>query len=239
VLTPTRAVADQLLAVVDELDPARVHVVAPALEEHMAAMLSGGDPAREQATADRLALPPHGYLLFVGTREPRKGLDVLLTALALPTTPDLPLLVAGPPGWGGVDVAADAAAAGLGDRVRVLGRLTDADLAVCYRRAAAVVVPSRAEGFGYPVAEAMAAGTPVVCSADPALVETGGGAVLTVPVGEADALAGALAVTVAGGQAVQQRVERGRERAATFSPLAAGQRLWDLYRGLVDAPDAG
>jgi len=231
VLTPTRAVADQLLAVLPALAADRVHVLPPGLDPLLGQWLAHG-PAEEDSVAARLDLPPEGFVLFVGTREPRKGLDVLLQAMARPSAPPLPLLVVGPPGWGGVDVAADAQAAGLGERVRVLGRLGDAALATCYRRAHVLAVPSRAEGFGFPVLEGLAAGVPVVTSADPALLETGAGAVLSVPVGDADALAVALARSVGGGDDVAERVSRGRRRAAAATWSDAATRLWQLYREL-------
>lgn len=186
--------------------------------------------------ADRLAAlgaVPGGYLMTTATLEPRKGLDVLVRALAHPGAPDLPLLVAGQPGWGGVDLAGLAAAAGLpGDRVRALGRVPDADLAALLHGATAVVVPSRAEGFGLPALEAMAAGVPVVTSDDPALVEVGGGATAVAPVGDVEALAAVLARVVGDEEERREMARRGRERARDFSWTGAAGRLWELYRSV-------
>lgn len=207
VLTPTAAAAAALLRFLPELE-GRIHVIGAGVSRDAVT-----PPPDAEARARRLALPA-AYLLAVGSLEPRKGLDVAVRALAHPAAPDLPLLVAGPAGWGGVDVTALAAAAGLdAGRVRALGRLADSDLATALARATALVAPSRAEGFGLPVAEAMAAGLPVVSSDDPALVETGGGATRTVPVGDAAALAVALG-EVAGDPAERRRLaDAGRERA--------------------------
>ena len=120
-------------------------------------------------------------------------------------------------------------------RVRALGRLSDADLATMLDRATVLVMPSRAEGFGLPVLEAMAAGTAVVCSTDPALVEVGGDAVVTAPVGDAPALGRALA-SVAGDEALRaEMVERGRRRAADHTWDAAATALWELYRSVAGA----
>ncbi|MDR1998897.1 MAG: glycosyltransferase family 4 protein, partial [Frankiaceae bacterium] len=227
VVVPTRAVAEQLRAVLAGLDPERLHVVAQGPPPSLARVSPAG-----RIGAARLGLPPR-YLLSVATLEPRKGLDVLLRALAEPAAPDIALLVVGQPGWGGVDVAEEAGRLGIGDRVRVLGRLDDDALSAVLAGATASVLPSRAEGFGLPLVEAMSVGVPAVTSDDPALVEVGGGAAICVPRGDAAALAGALA-RVAGDERLRARMSAaGRLRAADFDWDASAARLWALYRGLV------
>lgn len=225
VLTPTRAVAGRLLRVLPRLHPERLMVAANPLPGRRGALLGARLPD-EQDRARRLGLPDTGYLLFVGTREPRKGLDVLLSALAQPGGPRLPLLLVGPDGWGSVDLRDG------GDRVRPLGRLDEADLGVVYRQATVLVLPSRSEGFGYPVVEAMAAGTAVVTSDDPALVETGGGATITAPVGDAAALAQVLRRVEDDGALRHDLAEHGRERVREFDDVVYGRTLWRLYEGL-------
>ena len=223
VVVPTVAVADEL----------RRHVGLREVLVVGEGVSRGLDlPADADTRAARLGLPDR-YLLTVATLEPRKGLDLLLEALAVPGAPDLPLLCVGQPGWGGLDPVALAVAAGLApDRVRVLGRVPDADLAVLMHRALALVVPSRAEGFGLPLLEAMAAGTPVVTSDAAALVEVGGGAA-RVSVQEPLALATALQA-VAEDPALRQRMsEAGRLRAAEYSWEGAAQSLWSALRGLA------
>jgi glycosyltransferase involved in cell wall biosynthesis len=83
------------------------------------------------------------------------------------------------------------------------------------------------------VLEAMAAGTPVVCSADPALVEVGGAAVRTAPIGDAAALGTALDEVLADAGLRAGMVERGRQRVAAYTWEGAAGRLWELYRELV------
>jgi glycosyltransferase involved in cell wall biosynthesis len=224
VVVPTRAVADTLGA---HLPLRRVEVVGEGVSPDLAL------PDDSDARAARLGLPAGGYLLSLATLEPRKGLDVLIRALpAAPTA--LPLLVVGQPGWGDVDPLELARDQGLpAERVRVLGRLGDADLATVLDRATVLVAPSRAEGFGLPVLEAMQAGTPVVCSDDPALAEVGGDAVVTAPVGDPGALAEALGRVLRDPALRARMVERGRERAATQTWARAAGTLWALYRSLT------
>lgn len=189
-------------------------------------------PPDAAARAAALQVPEGDYVVTLATIEPRKGLDVLLDAMARPGAPQVPVLVVGQPGWGGIDVAGRAAELGIGDRVRLLGRLPDADLAVVLGRAAVLVAPSRAEGFGLPVLEAMAAGVPVVSSDDPALAEVGGGATVTVPVGDAGALADALGEVLGATGLRAELAAAGRMRASQFSWATAARRSWELYTDL-------
>ncbi len=215
----TQAVADVLAAHLDL--GSRVRVVG--------AGSSLADPPDADDRRRRLALPAR-YLAFVGTLEPRKGLDVLLDALA---PLELPLAVVGPQGWGGVDLPSEARRRGLSQRVLGLGLLPDPDLAAVVSGAEVLAVPSRAEGFGLPLLEAMALGTPVVASDDPALVEVGEGACVHVPVGDSRALALALA-EVAADPGRQARLRAaGLEVARRRTWEAEAQRLWAAYRGLV------
>jgi glycosyltransferase involved in cell wall biosynthesis len=217
IVVPTQAVADELGRHVPLGD--RVRVIGEGVSDD----LRLPDDADDRAARLRL---PERFLLTVSTLEPRKGLAVLLEQLARPEAPDLPLLVVGPPGWGGVDVAGVAGALGLADRVRPLGRVSDPDLAVLLSRAAALVVPSRAEGFGLPLLEAMSLGTPVVCSPAPALVEVAGGAALVAADGE---LSGALRSVVEDDALRSRLISDGRARAATYTWAAAADALWAVY----------
>jgi glycosyltransferase involved in cell wall biosynthesis len=225
IVVPTRAVADELARFLQPRAPVEVVPLG------VSGLLAEPDDGPERAR--RLGLPEEPFLLSLATLEPRKGLDVLIEALAHPGAPRLPLLLVGQPGWGGVAPDVLAARAGLpADRVRSLGRLSDADLAVVLRRATALVAPSRAEGFGLPVLEAMAVGTAVVSSDAPALAEVGGGATLLTPVGDAGALAEALRRLVDDSGLRSSLVTRGTVRAAEFSWATTARRMWDLYRRL-------
>jgi len=131
------------------------------------------DVARVRA---RYALPER-FLLFVGTVEPRKNLTKLASAVAMLDEP-IPLVIAGTDGWG--DVAADMA----NDGVRFLGFVPADDLGPLYAAAEVFCYPSEREGFGLPVLEAMAQGTPVVTSRGTATEETAGRAAVLVDPGD-------------------------------------------------------
>jgi glycosyltransferase involved in cell wall biosynthesis len=225
IVVPTAAVGDRLAT---HLRLRRPPVVVGL---GVSALPAASDP---DDVASRIGLPADGYVLSLATAEPRKGLDVLVRAMASSGAPDLPLVLVGPRGWGGVEPLELAREAGLAEgRLRHLGRLDDEDLRVVLERATVVAVPSRAEGFGLPVVEAMAAGVPVVTSTDPALVEVGGDAVLSAPIGDAEGTAAALAQAAGDGALRTRLVEAGRRRASGFTWDGTAAQLLALYASLV------
>jgi glycosyltransferase involved in cell wall biosynthesis len=223
VIVPTYAVAEELAHF---LPLRRVVVIGEGVSDTLAV------PPDAVERAEALALPSE-YIVSLATLEPRKDLDVALRALASPGAPELPLLVVGQPGWGGFDLQSRAEAVGLADgRVRALGRLSDPDVAVVLSRAAALLMPSRSEGFGLPLLEAMSLGVPVVASTAPALVEVAAGAALHHPVGDAGALADALKIVLDDRELATSLRERGLRRAAAFDWVETARQTWKLYRSL-------
>lgn len=144
------------------------------------------------ATVQGNALPER-YFLFVGNIEPKKNLGTLLAAYdRCANACQAELWVAGRAGWKcAEEVRALQQWTGSG-RVRWLGRVNDAELVCLYQRALALIMPSLCEGFGLPVLESMAAGTPVIHSTHPALLEVAGGNGLAVPATNVDKLIVAL-----------------------------------------------
>jgi glycosyltransferase involved in cell wall biosynthesis len=212
VVVPTDAVAGELRSYAP--GPARIHTAGHGVP---AVLLREPGPDEIARVVAALRLP-ESYVLAVGTVEPRKGLDVLAEAMAMPAAPDLPLVIAGPTGWGHVELGA----------ARLLGRITDEELAVVLRRAAVLAMPSRAEGFGLPMLEAMAVGVPVVHSDAPALVEVAGGTGIMVTRGDVGGLAEALRDA-----AGRPAPEEAGKRAAEFSWTAAAESLWVVHGELV------
>ena len=227
IVTPTVAVADQVR---DILAPGAEVVAVPS---GSSGDLEVPDNASECRARHVGHLGDGDYLLFVGTAEPRKGLDTLLDALADPQLAGQSLVVAGPRGWGGVDVGQEAERRAIGGRVIVTGRVDDADLAALYAGATLVVMPSRAEGFGLPVLEAMHLGVPVITSDDPAMREVGGGATQTFPVGDPTALGSAIVRVLSDAPLRAQMIERGRTRALDFDWLDSASRMWSFYTRLA------
>ncbi|MBL7496854.1 glycosyltransferase family 4 protein [Frankia sp. CNm7] len=233
IVVPTEAVAADLRPFLRVPD-GRMHVIGEGAAD---AVLRVGPDADDRAR--RLGLPPDGYLLTLATLEPRKGLEVALAALGMVTGPAarLPLLHVGQPGWGALDAAAEAAKLGVAaGRFRSLGRIDDADLAVVLSRASVLVAPSRSEGFGLPVVEAMAHGVPVVVSDVPALVEVAGPAGTVVPVDDPTQLAAGVSRIVADHALRARLSDSGRARARHFSWVEAARECWELYRRVKGSP---
>lgn len=230
VVVPSAAVADDLAG----LFPAaagRLHVIGHGV--------TALDPPPDAVARRRHWGLPDRYVLTVATLEPRKGLDVLIRAMALPAAGEARLVVVGPTGWGGVDLAAVAKSAGLAaHRWQALGRVDDADLAAVLHGASVLAAPSRAEGFGLPALEAMAAGVPVICSDAPALVEVTAGAAVVVRRDDPAALADAIGQVLGDPVAGRELSAKGRARAAGFSWPAAARAVWDLHAGNAPARDA-
>ena len=127
--------------------------------------------------------PEGRYALFVGTLQPRKDPVAALEALAM-VDGDLKLVFVGPERLHGERVREAVDRLRLIDRVRLAGHVERDELAALYRGAACLVYPSRYEGFGLPIVEAMASGTPVVATRAGALPEVAGDAAVLVEPGD-------------------------------------------------------
>jgi len=223
VVVPTHAVADALAEYLPFGD--RVRVIGGAVRASIAL------PTDADERADRLDLP-ETYLLAFGSGTARSGLVPLFAALALAKT-QVPLLVVGEPDG----ITELVTAAGLkADRVRVLGTLSDGDLAVALKRASALVIASILDGFGTTMLEAFSFGTPVVHADAPALVEIADDAALAVPSADAGeypaALAEALNRLLADDELRRTLGILGRDRAKFFSWRAAAEGVWQLHADL-------
>ncbi|KGF01248.1 glycosyl transferase family 1 [Actinomyces urogenitalis S6-C4] len=174
----------------------------------------------------------HPYILWTGTREPRKNLPGLLEAFSLVAAErsDLDLVLVGPRGWGDAGSARTGNVA-LSDRIHVLGHLSEFDLAAAYRGARAFCFPSHWEGFGLPVLEAMAYGTPVVTSRGTCMEEVVGSAGLLADPAAPGELAAQL--ITAAGPAHDEFSSAGLERASRFTWEACAHAHAEVYENLA------
>jgi glycosyltransferase involved in cell wall biosynthesis len=161
------------------------------------------------------------YVLTVSTLEPRKNLPALVEAFTLlrQRRPELTLAIAGLEGWEEKPLAAEG--------VSLLGFVSDDELARLYRGALAFAYPSRFEGFGIPVVEALASGVPAVVSSHPSLDEASGGAALRADPDDPEAFAGALEEALAAPRGT------GVEHASRFTWRACGEAVLAGYESAL------
>ena len=223
------------LVVVNSADTARSVETSLDVPSERIVVCRPGIPAWIGAPIDRRP-PENGYVLFVGTLEPRKNLGALLDAWVDLSSrmPDLPRLrIAGGVRPGGEDWVERMRSAPLAGRVDYVGYVAGPDRRALYEGARLLVLPSFHEGFGLPVLEAMSLGIPVVTSDRGALPEVVGDAGLTVDAEDRRALADAIhAVLTDRNRAATMRA-RGLARAAGFSWDAAARALYGAYTGLM------
>jgi glycosyltransferase involved in cell wall biosynthesis len=217
--------ADRVLAVSERTKQDLIELYG--VSESKIVVTPNGIDAAFGADGPRRNGPP--YLLFVGALQPRKDPLSAIEALSLANS-DLKLVLAGPDRGSGDDAREAVARLGLGGRVEFTGHVEKDELAALYRGAVCLVFPSRYEGFGLPVVEAMASGTPVVASAAGAVPEVAGEAAILVDPGDAVALAGGIERALADRDRL---VRLGLERARSFSWAETARRTVQVYRELL------
>jgi len=205
------------------VDPARVDVTPLGTDLRRA---SDGEVAALRARFGLGEREP--YLLGLGTLEPRKDLPTLVRAFAL-LARDLPhrLVLAGLAGWGAGELRAVVAQSGVADRVLFPGYVPEPDKAALFSGADAFVYPSRYEGFGLPVLEAMACGVPTITTTGGSLPEVAGDGALLVDPGDPDVLAVAVAKLLGDPDEAAALARRGLARAAA--------QTWDRCAALTAA----
>ena len=182
-----------------------------------------------------LNLPPaarENVILCVGAIQKRKNLSRLVAAFETLDC-DWQLVLAGSSGFGAGEIDAQIQASPARGRIQVTGYISDQELARWYARASIFAFPSLDEGFGIPVAEAMAAGLPVVTSNRSALPEVAGAAAVLVDPERTEAIAEALRELIQDPGLRQELTQRGRDRAALFSWEKTVRLTWDVYQELL------
>lgn len=236
ILADSESTRLDLLELMD-VEPSKVSVLYPGVEARFARVED------ERVLSDlraRYHLPTR-FVLGLSTLQPRKNFDGLIRAFHKllaerghePGIADLHLVIGGGKGWMYEDTFALVKRLGLSERIHFLGFVNDGDLPALYSLALAFAFPSWYEGFGIPVLEAMACGTPVVAADNSSLPEVVGGAGLRVDASDTHALAEALGWVLADPDLRARLVAAGREQAARFAWDSAAAHLLAIYRSFA------
>ena len=178
------------------------------------------------------------YVLYVGLVRPRKNIKTLLSAVRRARDSGrerFTLLLAGPRDSRFIDVPREARRVGIPDMVVQTGVVPDEELRVLYQHASMVVLPSLVEGFGFPILEGMASGTPVIASDIPVHREVAGDAALLVPPRDVDAWGDAMVRVFGDSEFAGGLRARGLERVKAFSMDVTARRTLALYEDLLSA----
>jgi alpha-1,3-rhamnosyl/mannosyltransferase len=226
-VTPSEAVRAELVA--RGIAASRVRAI-----HHGSGQLAGtaGQHGASEPDVPAPQIPPL-FGLYVGTLEPRKNLPLLLAAWRRvwqldPATP--PLVLAGRWGWHAGELTRAVSRGTAEGWLLHLGYVPPAGLAALYRGALLLALPSLYEGFGLPIVEAFAAGTPVLASDLPVLHEVAGDAALFAPPDDVEAWASALARLLADADFRDSLASRGAERAAHFDWRRSAAAHVDAWR---------
>ncbi len=206
--------------------PAKITVVYPAYDAKLY------QPARDAACLAELKSRFRiggDYVLAVGTIHPRKNYARLIEAFERLTSRDLQLIIVGKRGWLYASIFEQVKRLGLESRVSFLDYVPATDLPALFSGARAFAFPSLHEGFGLPVLEAQACGTPVVCSMTSSFPEVAGDAALFVDPFDVDALAGALDRALTDDTLRTKLIEHGFENVKRFSWDESARRVLSVF----------
>lgn len=210
--------------------PERVHVVYEALPVEHKQVSESLDEETYTAIQTRLGLVKP-YILFVGTREPRKNLSRLIEAWE-PLAADFDLIVAGERGWDETTQLEARAQDGL----RFLGRVSEAELAVLYGEAEVFAYPCLYEGFGLPILEAFYHGTPVLTSSVSSMVEVAGNAAELVDPESVSSIRGGLERLLGESLPEQQRrLQKMIIRLQMFNWRQVADQTAKVYQHVIDS----
>ena len=222
----TRVVADSQ-ATKDDLvrhygtSPDKIVVAHPGVEP---TLRRAEDAQHMQAVKSRYRVEGE-YLLYLGTLQPRKNLVRMIDAFARSSAREITLVIAGKKGWLYDDLARQIERSGLSRRVIFTGYVPGEDKAALLSGATALIFPSLYEGFGFPVLEAMACGTPVICSNTSSLPETAGDAALLVDPLDVDAIASAIDRMASDSALRWKLIARGYLQAGKFTWQACAKKI--------------
>jgi glycosyltransferase involved in cell wall biosynthesis len=227
VLTGSHASKDDICATLP-IDPSRVDVAWHGIAQHAPAA-----PEDEEVLRRRLQLGDAPVVLCVAQKRAHKNLDGLVRALALLADRSAILVLPGEPTAHEAQLLALAAELGVADRLRILGWLRDEEIEGLYALATVFALPSREEGFGLPILEAMRRGTPVACSNRSSLPEVAGDAAELFDPDDPAAIAAALDSLLASPARRAELRARGLERCAQFTWERSARLTLACYRRAI------
>jgi glycosyltransferase involved in cell wall biosynthesis len=225
------------LVVLLGVKPQSVAVVPGGVEERFARVT---DEERLKKARKKIGIGDEPFVLAIGVIEPRKNLNRLMDAFTAlkqraNVPPNLKLVLAGGKGWLYDDIFDHHAASPVRDDIVLPGFVPDDLLPAVYSAAEALAFPSLYEGFGLPILEAMACGTPVVASRASCLPEVAEGAALLVDPNSVDGLTGALELVLLDADVRARLVKHGYERASQYTWTRAAEQLLGVYRMVAAA----
>jgi len=228
IVADTKATASAILNEFN-IDLDKLSVVTPGVNQVLAA------PDMELLHAKGLT---HPYFLFVGTIEPRKNLTNLLSAYArLPEALKMQtqLVVAGGKGWGGVNLQGMVTHLNLDKYVRLLGYVDEPTLAALYANARFLAMPSLYEGFGFPLVEAMAYGTPVLTANNSSMPEVAGDAGLLVDAHDVGSISNGLEQLISNDEILRGFSSKSKKNASRFNWDESAQKLMSVFETAISS----
>ena len=209
----------------------RIRVIHLGVSENFKRVEDGG---ALRSVAENYGLPSR-FMLFLGTLEPRKNLDRLLAAFA-DCAGDVPhsLVIAGGLGWKYERLLKRISSHPVAGRIHLTGFVEEEDLPALLSMAEFLVYPSLLEGFGLPILEAMACGTPVLTSDTSSMPEIAGDAAYLIDPGSVESITGGLRRLAADEGLRVELARRGRKRASGFSWRKTAEQTLEVYRSAAD-----
>ena len=242
--TQTRRSCRQATTVIAISESGRqdIHKLFGVPLERIEVVYPGVDPIFQPASAEAIAQfkkekqLDRPYILHVGTLQPRKNIPMLIEAFAQLRHPSMELILVGGKGWLYDEIYARVEQHGLKNHVRFMGYVPDTELPLWYNGATALVFPSVYEGFGMPVTQAMACGTPVITSNTSSLPEVVGNAGMMFNPHDSAELVSCLDRIINDSQFASQLKTQGFEQVRQFSWTHSGTKMAQCYRQMSQTP---
>jgi len=225
ILADSHSTKDDLIEIYN-ISPDDITVVGAGVEERFQPIT---DPIQLEVVRQKYKLPEK-FVLGLGTLEPRKNFTGLIAAFSRsPVRETHHLVIAGGKGWLYDDIFTAAESSPVAGRIHFTGFVADDDLPTLYSLADVFAYPSHYEGFGIPVIEAMACGTPVICANNSCLPEVAGESALQITATDTSALSWGLSGLVVDFLLRETVIAKGFIQAKKFDWPSAAQRLLDVY----------